>query len=1129
VRRFNCLVQFRKSLRVSFSFRPGTPVSTSLAACLSLLWLFGLAGSVFAQVSTSTTLSVTNTSGDTVTSVSSGTVVVLTATVTGGGGEVKLGTVNFCDATAAHCEDGHLLGSAQLTSKGTAVLKFRPALGEHSYKAQFLGTTANAASASSDASLTVTGGPYGTTTSIAQSGSAGNYTLTATVTSTNSAALSPTGTIDFLDTTNSNYVLGSSTLAAGPATSTYAPYVRYNSGFESNLVTVADLNQDGIPDLIIANNPNSGASTAFITVLLGKGDGTYQAGITYNSPEANGYSGDAPGAIAVGDLNGDGYPDVVVSGTVLDVVYVYLNDGKGDGGLNGPTSYVFNLPSTGSNTTGPMGSPSGIAIADIHNDGKPDVVVTFPQYAIPGSSCNNFDVDGTVGACSAVSVMRGNGDGTLQMEPITDSPPWAPSFSSGFVGQYNNASEPIVIADLRGNGKLDAVNIVPGLGLVCVNLGNGDGTFANGVCYLAGGGNNVAVGDFNGDGIPDLVVSTGGGSGINVLLGNGDGTFQTALDVANPTSPYAMTIGDMNGDGKLDLVATSVSDSNTGIISVLYGNGDGTFGSPTSYPGAVYGQNQLSVAVADLNGDGALDIVGTDTGTASANVLLGSLSTSAVATLTGVSPVGSSSTTHAVGASYGGDSYYSTSSSGPTSLVPQPVPTTLAFVSNTTTVTVGGQVTLTATVSPDSAQSHSASGTVTFYSNGTSIGTAGVSNGVATLQPSLTVVQTDTFTASYAGDNNFAGSSSTSSVQVAVNKAQPTLTVTTSPSSTMVYGSFVQVTAVLSPASIPGGSNTNNETITFYNNGTSLGTATLTDSEATYVIDEPTVGNYSFTASYGGDASFDAVSMSPAVPLTVQKKSTSMAVTTNVVSPTTYGQSVTLYAAFSPNAASSDTTNGETVTFYDNGVSVGPPASATLSSEAATLSINTVLPAGVNSFTVKYPGDGNFDPSTSPATILNVQPLPTTLSVSAPSSSFYTYGSSFHVQVFITPYYVTGGNSTNGEPVTLYQNGVSLGTAPLSAGAATFTVNVPPVGNDAYSASYTSDTSFASSTAAATNLTTVAVQPATTALGLTTSSPNGIIGSGLPVTLTATLAPYAVTGNTGTTSSNGEPVAFLSN
>jgi hypothetical protein len=98
-----------------------------------------------------------------------------------------------------------------------------------------------------------------------------------------------------------------------------------------------------------------------------------------------------------------------VSGTVLDVVYVYLNDGKGDGGLNGPTSYVFNLPSTGSNTTGPMGSPSGIAIADIHNDGKPDVVVTFPQYAIPGSSCNNFDVDGTVGACSAVSVMRGNG------------------------------------------------------------------------------------------------------------------------------------------------------------------------------------------------------------------------------------------------------------------------------------------------------------------------------------------------------------------------------------------------------------------------------------------------------------------------------------------------------------------------------------------------------------------------------------------------------------------------------------------------------------------------------------------------------------------------------------------------
>jgi homoserine kinase len=90
-------------------------------------------------------------------------------------------------------------------------------------------------------------------------------------------------------------------------------------------------------------------------------------------------------------------------------------------------------------------------------------------------------------------------------------------------------------------------------------------------------------------------------------------------------------------------------------------------------------------------------------GPATANVMLGSLSTSVTATLTGVSPVGSSSTSHAVEASYAGDSYYSSSTSATTSLTPQPVPTTLGLGSSASTVTVGGQVTLTATVTPGSA------------------------------------------------------------------------------------------------------------------------------------------------------------------------------------------------------------------------------------------------------------------------------------------------------------------------------------------------------------------------------------------------------------------------------------------
>jgi trimeric autotransporter adhesin len=109
-----------------------------------------------APAATATALAFTS-AGNAVTTVTSGALVTLTATVTAGSTAVAPGQINFCDATAKYCTDIHLLGTAQLTSAGTAALNLRPGIGSHSYRAVFVGTKANAASTSTAAALTVTG------------------------------------------------------------------------------------------------------------------------------------------------------------------------------------------------------------------------------------------------------------------------------------------------------------------------------------------------------------------------------------------------------------------------------------------------------------------------------------------------------------------------------------------------------------------------------------------------------------------------------------------------------------------------------------------------------------------------------------------------------------------------------------------------------------------------------------------------------------------------------------------------------------------------------------------------------------------------------------------------------------
>jgi hypothetical protein len=285
--------------------------------------------------------------------------------------------------------------------------------------------------------------------------------------------------------------------------------------------------------------------------------------------------GSLPWGVAVGDFTGTGKLDLAVANSATNYVSVLL--GNGEGTFQPAVSYTV-----GSN-------PTWVAVGDFTGTGKLDLAVA-----------NN--------GSNKVSVLLGNGDGTFKT---------AVNYAAGISPQS------VVVGDFNGDGKLDLAvtnNFIPG-GL-CVLLGNGDGTFQEPALLYSGPGLSspygAAVGDFNGDGKLDLAVANSGSTNVSVLLGNGDGTFKTAVNYGAGTLPWSVAVGDFNGDGWPDLVVASFGSNN---VSVLLNNADGTGTFQTAVPYGA-GTNPTAVAVADLNGDGTLDLAVADNG-GGVSVLLG--------------------------------------------------------------------------------------------------------------------------------------------------------------------------------------------------------------------------------------------------------------------------------------------------------------------------------------------------------------------------------------------------------------------------------------------------------------------------------------------------------------------------
>ena len=591
---------------------------------------------------TTTALAVTS-GGSTVTTISAGSVVTLTASVEAGAAAVTTGQVNFCDATAKYCTDIHRLGTAQLTSSGTATLKLRPGIGSHSYKAIFVGTNSYAPSASSPSTLAVTGttGQFASTTTISESGSWGAYTLGATVTEVGGTA-APTGTVSFLDTSNGNALKGAGALGAATAGLSWLSVQSSGLSIETTLVVVGDFNGDGIPDLAAANS-------GLLTILLGNGDGTFAAAAS--SPVVS----FDPSAIAVGDFNGDGIEDLAVANSLNNTVVILL--GHGDGTFTAAAS----SPATGV-------EPAGLAVGDFNGDGIADLAV----------------VNGNNSGSGTLTILLGNGDGSFTAAP-----------GSPAVGDDAYA---IVAGDFNGDGKMDlAVTNLFDENLTIL-LGNGDGTFTaaaspavTSYCY------NIASADFNGDGVPDLVVGCKNEGLVTVLLGNGDGTFTAAT--ASPGLGFGgsgLAVADFNEDGIPDVAVLDYSSSSG--VHVFLGNGDGTFVQSPVIPPAGYFPSVL--VAADFNVDGRPDLAVSGNSSTGSFVYLTEPTETAIATANiSLSGVGQ----HLVDASYPGDGNYKPSVSGTTPLwgsLPA-TSTNLTITSGDTPVTSvapGTAVTLTATV-----------------------------------------------------------------------------------------------------------------------------------------------------------------------------------------------------------------------------------------------------------------------------------------------------------------------------------------------------------------------------------------------------------------------------------------------
>jgi Big-like domain-containing protein/VCBS repeat protein len=671
--------------------------------------------------------------------------------------------------------------------------------------------------------------------------------------------------------------------------------------------------------------------TGLAGVLLGNGDGTFQTASVYPT-------GGAATIMAAADLNRDGNADMIV-GNSTDRIAVFL--GNGDGTFEGP-SYVD--PSTPE-----MGGGAGVltlAVTDLNNDGKLDFAVTTHSYGY---------------STVVINVLMGNGDGSFK-SPVVNA-----------TAGYESAA--VMVHDVDRDGKLDLVTVLCianridcNTNFVGVLKGNGDGTFQPAIMSVGSGYHTYLRGvvDLNGDGKAEAVIATSpdaaGSEGLlGILQGNGNGSFERP--VLYPVSKLwwvSAELADLNGDRKPDAVVSTLIGS-TSFVGVML-NSAGAFHATTtslavSLNSSAFGQ-PITFAIRARSPigtpEGNVALLDGDTILASGRLESGS-ATIPISSLT----VGS----HSIRAWYPLSADFGGSTSAKIDAAVHPATTSTNLASTTTLAGVHQPITFTATI--DRQYGGPTTGTVGFFDGDNLIGRERVSENKADYTTAFKYTQLGlrTVRALYSGDANNLTSLSNEVKQYVGDFPVASKALLTTSASPIFVGQPVSFRAEVQPAELKYGPVPDGGLVTFQDGTRLLGLVPLVAGNANVTASSLAAGVHNVRATYAGSAVFRASTIN--LKQTVQRYPTKTARWSNM-NPAERGEAVTFTAQVTSQGPSVPT---GTVVFVDGTTKIGM---ATLSGGIAKLTKST-LTIGTHPITVRFAGDGEYSPSTSPVLNQTIQ------------------------------------------------------------------------------------------------------------------------------------------------------------